>query len=189
MIRSGDIHVFPVGYTISLYNRRLHQILHGLVKNSGNKNGVITGTAERGVQRFSLYKRSAITMQRYENFCIYKCFSKEKLTQFFKFSRDVTRRFHFAFSRRPKKQHIWRVFFSYKEKKLPWNTRFLRVPWQFFVWARSDNTGAIPMHSPRKKTKHKGVSCRNTTKFITLPSGRIIRQRDNTFGRRRPKQG
>ena len=70
-------------------------------------------------------------MQRYENFCIYKCFSKEKLTQFFKFSRDVTRRFHFAFSRRPKKQHIWRVFFSYKEKKLPWNTRFLRVPWQF----------------------------------------------------------
>lgn len=109
-MRREDIRHFPVGYTNSLYNRRLHQILRGLVKNSGNKNGVITGTAERGVQRFSLYKRSVIAMQRYENFCINKCFSKEKLTQFFKFSRDVTRRFHFAFSRRPEKQHIWRFF-------------------------------------------------------------------------------
>ena len=88
-----------------------------------------------------------------------------------------------------KNSAFWGFFFSYKEKKLPWNTRFLRVPWQFFVWARSDNTGAVPMFSPRKKTKRKGVSCRNTTKSITLPCGRIIRQRDNTFGRGRPIWG
>ena len=66
------------------------------MKNPDNKNGVITGTAERGVQRFSLYKRSVIAMQRYENFCIYKCFLIEILAGFTYLQRDVTYTFHFS---------------------------------------------------------------------------------------------
>ena len=88
-----------------------------------------------------------------------------------------------------KNSAFWGFFFSYKEKKLPWNTRFLRVPWQFFVWTRLDNTGSIPMFSPGGWTNNNHVNCRNTTKPITLPCGRIIRQRDNTFGRGRPIWG
>ena len=49
--------------------------------------------------------------------------------------------------------------------------------------------GGNPHAFSPKKTKHKGGRCRNTTKSITLPCGRIIRQRDNTFGRGRPIWG
>ena len=73
-----------------------------------------------------------------------------------------------------KNSAFWGFFFSYKEKKLPWNTRFLRVPWQFFVWTRSDDTGSIPMLSPGGWTNNNHVNCRNTTKPITLPCGRFM---------------
>ena len=150
--------------------------------------GLSQGPQNEGFSGF-LFIRSVIAMQRYENFCINKCFSKEKLTQFFKFSRDVTRRFHFAFSRRPEKQHIWRFFLLLEREETAMEHPIFACSMAVFCVNKVGRHGGNPHAFSPKKTKHKGVSCRNTTKSITLPCGRIIRQRDNTFGRGRPIWG
>ena len=130
MIRSGDIHVFPVGYTILLYNRRLHQFLHGLVKNSAIKKSYCRDSRTRVSAVFS-YKEKCNNDAKLRKFLYFQVFFNRNISRIHLF---VTRchihlpLFCLCYSLIIR-GFLMNVFLFIRETQ-PWNTPILRVPWR-----------------------------------------------------------